>query len=277
MAFIPLGAKAVWFCEIEKAPSAVIAHHWPGVPNLGDMTTLPERIRSGEVPAPDIFMGGTPCQAFSIAGKRASLEDRRGNLTLIFVEIADAIDDVRRTRGQPPVVILWENVPGVLSVKDNAFGCFLGGLAGSGAAIDPGDRRWSYAGLVSGPTRSAGWRILDAQYFGVPQRRRRVVVVAGAGAFRPSEVLFESEGVRRDSAPSRKAMEVAARTITGGARKGGGYSVYDIPLTIQAGACRENPNSGPAGIGVRTDGLAYTLEARAEVQLVFGGNTGGGN
>jgi DNA (cytosine-5)-methyltransferase 1 len=226
LAFLPLGVKAAWFCEFAPAPSAVLAHHWPDVPNLGDMTTLPERILSGEIPAPDVFMGGTPCQAFSVAGSRNSLDDRRGNLTLTFCEIANAIDTVRLASGRAPCVILWENVPGVLTVHDNAFGCFLGALAGAGTAISPRNGGWDYAGLVSGPRRTAAWRTLDAQYFGVAQRRRRVFVVAGAGAFRPESVLFECEGVRRDSAPSREAGEGSAAatacSVAIRGREGGG-------------------------------------------------------
>ena len=99
IAFAPLGWKAAWLAEIEPFPSAVLAHHYPDVPNLGDMTTISRRVLTEEVPAPDVFCGGTPCQAFSVAGLRQSLDDARGNLTLKFVEIADAIDHVRAGRG----------------------------------------------------------------------------------------------------------------------------------------------------------------------------------
>jgi DNA (cytosine-5)-methyltransferase 1 len=172
------------------------------------MTTLPERILSGEVEAPDLFCGGTPCQAFSVAGLRNSLDDARGNLSLTFVGIANAIDHVRSVRRDAPGIIFWENVPGVLSTKDNAFGCFLGALAGEDEPIIPSGEKWTNAGCVYGPQRAVAWRVLDAQYFGVAQRRRRVFVVASARAdFNPAAVLFEFDSVRRDTAPSREKGE----------------------------------------------------------------------
>ena len=112
-----LGWEPAWFSEIEPFPSAVLAHHYPDVPNLGDVTVLPALIAGGLVEAPDLLCGGTPCQAFSVAGLRGSLDDDRGNLTLEFVRIADAIDSAR----PDPCVVLWENVPGVLSTHDNAL------------------------------------------------------------------------------------------------------------------------------------------------------------
>ena len=211
VAWNPLGWRAAWFSEIEAFPSAVLAHHYPDVPNLGDMSTLPERIRCGEVEAPDVFCGGTPCQAFSVAGLRRSLDDARGNLSLTFCEIANAIDAVRLPRGKQPAVVFWENVPGVLNTKDNAFGCFLAGLAGEDDPLIPPGKKWSNAGAVYGPARAIAWRVLDAQYFGVAQRRRRVFVVASARTgFDPAAVLFESDGVRRDTAPSREAGQGTA-------------------------------------------------------------------
>lgn len=212
-----LGWEAAWFSEIEKFPCAVLAHHYPDTTNLGDMTTLPARILSAEICAPDIFCGGTPCQAFSVAGLRQSLGDARGNLSLTFCEIADAIDHVRAARGEPASIVFWENVPGVLSTKDNAFGCFLGALAGTDTAIVPGGR-WTDAGVVDGPKRTVAWRTLDAQYFGLAQRRRRVFVVASArDDFDPAAVLLEFEGLRRDTAPSRKTGQSVAPTVGTGA------------------------------------------------------------
>jgi DNA (cytosine-5)-methyltransferase 1 len=214
VAWHPLGWKAAWLSEIEPFPSAVLKHHYPDVPNLGDMTLLPERILLEEVEAPDVFCGGTPCQAFSVAGLRNSLDDARGNLSLTFVGIANAIDHVRSVRSDDPAIIFWENVPGVLSTKDNAFGCFLGALAGEDDPIIPSGGKWTNAGCVYGPQRAVAWRVLDAQYFGVAQRRRRVFVVASARAdFDPASVLFEFDGVRRDTAPGRETREDVAGTI----------------------------------------------------------------
>lgn len=212
-----LGWRAAWLSEIEPFPCAVLAHHYPDVPNLGDMTTLPDRIRSSEVEAPDVFCGGTPCQAFSVAGLRKSLDDARGNLSLTFCEIADAIDQVRLIQQSHPSIVFWENVPGVLNTKDNAFGCFLGALAGEDDALIPPGGRWTNAGFIDGPQRAVAWRVLDAQYFGVAQRRKRVFVVASARAdFDPAAVLFEFEGVRRDIAPSRETGQRIAPCVTSG-------------------------------------------------------------
>ncbi len=181
------------------------------------MTKLAAMVRSGEVEAPDILVGGTPCQAFSVAGARKGLEDERGQLTISYGELADAIDEQRISEGNQPSIIVWENVPGVLSSKDNAFGAFLGLLAGEDCELEPPGKKWSNAGYVSGPKRSIAWRVLDAQYFGVAQRRRRVFVVASARTdFDPTKVLFELEGVRRDTAPSRSAGSVAAALTANG-------------------------------------------------------------
>ena len=222
VAWHPVGWRAAWLSEIELFPCAVLAHHYPAVPNHGDMTALPSRIASGEAEAPEVFCGGTPCQAFSVAGLRRSLSDDRGNLSLTFCEIANAIDSARSVRGEPPAIVFWENVPGVLSAKDNAFGCFLAGLAGEDEPLQPAGGRWTDAGCVLGPKRAVAWRILDAQYFGLAQRRRRVFVVASAReGFDPTAVLFEFEGVRRDTAPSREAGQRIAPTIAGCANGGG--------------------------------------------------------
>lgn len=175
-------------------------------------------------------MGGTPCQAFSVAGMRAGLDDPRGQLTIKYVELADAVDHVRPAGDE--CVIVWENVPGVLSDKGNAFGCFLGALVGESDALQPSGGKWTDAGCVYGPRRTAAWRVLDAQYFGLAQRRRRVFVVASARTgFDPAAVLFEREGVRRDTAPRRgEGQDVAGRAPFGPALQCGCGYVYRCSL-----------------------------------------------
>ena len=215
VAWEPLGYRPLWFSEIEPFPSAVLAHHWPTVPNVGDMLALPFLIERQVFPAPDVLVGGTPCQAFSVAGMRAGLDDARGQLTIKYVEVLNAIDEQREEGDE--CVAVWENVPGVLSSKDNAFGCFLAALVGEEEPIQPAGAKWTHTGCVYGPQRAAAWRVLDAQYFGVAQRRRRVFVVTSArDGFDPAEILFEFDGVRRDTPPSREAGEDVAPTVTGG-------------------------------------------------------------
>jgi DNA (cytosine-5)-methyltransferase 1 len=260
VAWEPLGWLPVWFAEIEPFPSAVLAHHYPDVPNLGDMTRLAARILAGEVEAPDIFVGGTPCQSFSVAGLRKGLDDPRGQLTRSFVEIADAIDTVRAAQGLPPAVILWENVPGVLSDNGNAFGNFLGALAGEDIALDPSGGKWTNAGLVLGPTREVCWRVLDAQYFGVAQRRRRVFVVAGSrvGGVRASQVLLVESGVRRDSPPSREAGQRPAPTLAARTRGGGGLGTdFDLDGGLVASGARRD---GGVAWGISSDAVDRTGE-----------------
>lgn len=217
VAWEPLGWKAAWFSEIEAFPSAVLAERWPEVVNLGDMTKIAAAVRAGDVQAPDVMVGGTPCQAFSIAGLRNGLADARGQLTLSYVELANAIDDKRIEHGEEEAIFVWENVPGVLTSHDNAFGCFLAGLAGESCELKPSGGKWTHSGCVYGPQRTIAWIVKDAQYFGVAQRRKRVFVVASARkGFDPGQVLFESEGVRRDTPPSREPQtSVAALTARG--------------------------------------------------------------
>lgn len=250
VAFAPLGWQAVGFAEIERFPSEVLAHHYGsnmpglplatnGVPNFGDFTTIPlgEGSSLGRV---DLLVGGTPCQAFSVAGKRGSLADARGNLTLAFVELAHGLVEHHGLRNA-----LWENVHGVLSTDDNAFGCFLGGLVGSDAPLDlpRGIERWPDAGMVSGPRARAAWRVLDAQYFGLAQRRRRVFVVVdfGNGAD-PVAVLFERQGLRRNPPARGEAGEGTASDAGACAAIGG---AGDIAGTVSSKWAKGT--GGPAG------------------------------
>ena len=168
-----LGWKPVAFSEIEPFPSAVLKHHYPDVPNLGDMT----KYKEWDIGTIDILVGGTPCQSFSVAGLRKGLEDPRGNLALVYCGILDKFR---------PKWFVWENVPGVLSSNGGRdFGSFLGAVAQLGYGFS--------------------YRVLDAQYFGVPQRRRRVFVVGCLGGWQHSaEVLFESACLLRNPPPSRE-------------------------------------------------------------------------
>ena len=281
VAWSPLGWSAAWLSEIEKFPSAVLSHHYPETINYGDMTNLSGPLWRGEIEAPDILCGGTPCQAFSVAGLRNSLADARGNLSLTFCDIANAIDSNRTAMGEPPAIIVWENVPGVLNTSDNAFGCFLAGLAGESEPLVPSGGKWTNAGLVSGPERSVAWRVLDAQYFGVAQRRRRVFVVASARKdFDPGAVLFEFGGGRRDIAPSRPTGEVITGPITAGIGKGmrgtegvdSNWMVAESTFTLSgfaefvpteiAGTLRQRGNKEATDVVVSVGGdLAHTLTA----------------
>jgi DNA (cytosine-5)-methyltransferase 1 len=168
-----LGWKPAAFSEIEKFPSEVLAHHYPDVPNVGDMT----KYKEWNIGSIDLLVGGTPCQSFSVAGLRKGLEDPRGNLALFYCGILDCFK---------PKWFVWENVPGVLSSSGGRdFGSFLGAVAELGYG-------WAY-------------RVLDAQYFGVAQRRRRVFVVGCLGDWRAaSAVLFERQSLSGDPAPSRE-------------------------------------------------------------------------
>jgi DNA (cytosine-5)-methyltransferase 1 len=257
VAWHPLGWNAAWLAEIEPFPSAVLAHHYPQVPNLGDMTTIAARVRLGQVAAPDILVGGTPCQAFSVAGLRKSLEDARGQLTLAFVDLANAIDTARSVRGEPPAIVVWENVPGVLSTADNAFGCFLAGLAGEDEALVPPGKKWANAGVVYGPQRTVAWRVTDAQYFGVAQRRRRCFVVASARTdIDPAEIFFVEDGLRRDTPPCRQTREEVTGTISSRTTGGGGLGTdFECGGGLQPVITRPSPQA----LEVDENGLQVTV------------------
>ena len=186
VAWHDLGWKPEAFSEIEKFPSQVLKHHYPDVPNLGDMTKYKEWKLNESI---DILVGGTPCQSFSIAGLRQGLQDPRGNLMLTYLGILDKFR---------PKWCVWENVPGVLSSNGGRdFGSFLGAL---------GELGYGFA-----------YRVLDAQNFGVAQRRRRVFVVGCLGDWRSAaEVLFESESLCRDSKKGRETREETSRCLTTG-------------------------------------------------------------
>ena len=200
LAFEPLGWEAVAFSEIDPFCCELLRVRFPSVPNLGDITAPDFIERARALDKPDLIVGGSPCQAFSVAGLRESMNDDRGNLTLDFVRVCRSLE---------PEWIVWENVPGVLSTRDNAFGCFLAALVGADAplvsVLERG--RWPDAGLVAGPERACAWRVLDAQFHGVPQRRRRVFVVSHPRIECCAAVLLESKSVRWDLEKGRETGE----------------------------------------------------------------------
>ena len=213
VAWHSLGWKPVGFSEIEKFPSAVLQHHYPQVTNFGDMTKYKEWNINESV---GLLVGGTPCQSFSVAGLRKGLEDPRGNLALTYVGILD------RFR---PKWFIWENVPGVLSSNGGRdFGSFLGAVAECGYGF--------------------GYRVLDAQYFGVPQRRRRVFVVGCLGDWESAaKVLFESDCLRRDNPPSREKGERITTYLERGVAYGGTNGECSDTVTSKW----HKGSGGPAG------------------------------
>jgi DNA (cytosine-5)-methyltransferase 1 len=182
MAWHGLGWEPAFFSDIEAFPCAVLQHHYPDVPLHGDFTD----IKDDEYGPIDLLVGGTPCQSFSVAGLRGGMDDERGNLALEFIRLA------QRKR---PQWVVWENVPGVLSSNGGRdFGSFLGALAEIGYGF--------------------AYRVLDAQYFGVAQRRRRVFVVGYLGDWRrAAAVLFERESLSGNPAPSREEGEKVATAV----------------------------------------------------------------
>lgn len=178
-----------WFSEIAEFQSNFLRIKYPDIKNLGDMNLIGEKIATAEIDSPDLICGGTPCQAFSLAGFQNGLNDERGNLTLKFCEIIDENDKVRKVQNKDGTIVFWENVEGVLKDKTNAFGCFLSLLSGCNKELKL--KKWPNAGLLRGPKRNIAWRILNAKYFGLPQQRRRLYVVAGGKDFSPENVLFE--------------------------------------------------------------------------------------
>ena len=205
-AWMPLGWECLWTAEIERFPIAVVERRFPGIPNLGDVTAITEEMLRG-YPKPDLVIGGSPCQSFSVAGLRGGLADPRGNLALRFVQLVGAL---------APRWVVWENVPGVLSSGSGRdFGSILGALAELGYG-------WAY-------------RVLDAQYYGVAQRRRRVFVVGCLGDWRrAAAVLSVAQGMRGDPAPSRTPRQGPAADAGQGASGASWWDGGQLSQTLDA-------------------------------------------
>lgn len=249
------------FSEIEAFPSAVLKYRFPEVPNMGDMTKYKEWNIGRETI--DLIVGGTPCQSFSVAGLRKGLDDPRGNLMLVYLGLIDHFK---------PKWIVWENVPGVLSSnKGRDFSTFIGALA---------ELRYGFA-----------YRVLDAQFFGVPQRRRRVFVVGYLGDWRPAAaVLFESESLRRNTPKSRKTGKRVTSNVENGT---GEYyeshphdsritGPHDTANTVSARYGTGGGNTpivmshGQANAEIREDGQSPTLTCNHEAPILAMHTTGAG-
>lgn len=189
VAWKDLNFKFSWFSEISEFPSSILKEKYPLTPNLGDMNDIPHLIESNKIETPDLICGGTPCQAFSLAGWKNGLNDDRGNLTLKFVDIVESNDNIRKNNNKNSSYVFWENVEGVLKDKTNAFGCLVSSLAGFNETINI--KCWPNAGILRGPKRNVAWRVIDAKYFGLPQQRKRLYLLAGGKEFYPENVLFE--------------------------------------------------------------------------------------
>ena len=241
VAWHPLGWVPLMFAEIAKFPSRVLAHHYPQVPNAGDFTTI------RDVPGVDLLVGGTPCQSFSLAGLRGGLADDRGNLALGFMRLADRLR---------PRWLLWENVPGVLSSGGGRdFGSILGALAELGYGF--------------------AYRVFDAQFFGVPQHRRRVFVVGHLGDWRrAAAVLSERTSMSRDTPPRRTKRNQVAGTLGAGAKGGFGGDLDRCGAFIPVGVGGEVSHTLRAeGFDASEDGtergtpvVAFSENSRAELR-----------
>lgn len=230
VAWQPLGWKAAWFSEISPFPSRLLAYRYPEVPNHGSLIGLADRL-AGAHREIDLLVGGTPCQSFSVAGLRGGLTDARGNLALEYCRLAAALR---------PRWCLWENVPGVLSSGNGRdFGSILGALVELGYGV--------------------AWRVLDARYFGVPQRRRRVFLVASlGGAAAAGAVLFEPEGVRGNPPASTKARKEVARSAGDRADRG---ALRGVAEGIPEVAGMLGGGSGSRGWAPDTDRMTFLSDA----------------
>lgn len=231
VAWNKLGWNPLGFSEVDKFPSAVLQHHYPNVPNLGDMTNYKEWNINESV---DLIIGGTPCQSFSISGLRKGLEDPRGNLALTYIGLLDYFK---------PKYFIWENVPGVLSSnKGEDFSSFIRAIQEIGYGF--------------------AYRVLDAQYFGVPQRRKRVFVVGcSSGDWRSAaEILFESESLSRDTEESRQKGKDFTKETRGSSTTDNRRSArVSVPVSIQGNLIGRGEKSGPNGVGASEDNTMYTL------------------
>lgn len=245
VAWEPLGWEPVAFCEVDAFPSAVLAHRWPDVPNLGDITKVDWSDFAKGKRKPDVVVGGSPCQSFSVAGNREGLAGESG----LMFEYIRAIQCIM------PRCFVWENVPGAFTSEGGeAFRQLLAEMDALGYGL--------------------AWRVLDAQFFGVAQRRERVFLVGCLGdPRRAARVLFEPDGLRWDTPPSRdKRQELAARAGRGA--EGGGCAGFGYKVSQGAGSIGYGDEIAPTLLAGRNDAAALTPAYAIQGDIARGAHMG---
>lgn len=276
VAWRPLGWQCVGVAEIDPFPCAVLAHHYPDVPNLGSVTDITDE-QIAALGSIDVVVGGSPCQDLSVAGKRAGLAGERSGLFHEQLRIFHAARHLCGAR-----FLVWENVPGAFSSHAGRdFAVVVGAMAG--CRVDVPEDGWGTEGVALGEHGLVEWAVLDAQWFGVAQRRRRVFAVLDVGdwAGRPP-ILLESDRLRGDSAPSREAGEGVARPIAAGSARGSGYrddadaadNLMPAPHDVISPALKARDSKGPSSDG---DGDGAILVPMVAPTLRAGGNRTGGD
>ena len=278
------GMTPVWASEIEPYPLRVTAARFPGMKQLGDVT----KIDGASIDPVDVITFGSPCQDLSVAGKQTGIHD--GKRSSLFFEAVRIIREMRgATNGKYPRFAVWENVPGAFSSSKGAdFRAVLQALSEVGGEAvpvpEPPKGKWAKAGCVVGDGYSIAWRVYDAQYWGVPQRRKRIYLVADFGSERAGEILFERESMRGDSSESGEAREGAADDAAGGT---GGSNFYEcmtnrgypcgvISETLRAGSHGAIPMVAAfmGGQGEKAGGIGYSEQVSPTLKSVLsGGNT----
>lgn len=263
VAWKPLGWQPVAFAEIEPFPCALLAHHYPNIPNLGSVTEITsEQIAAlGHI---DLVVGGSPCQDLSIAGKRAGFSGERSSLFYEQMRIFHAARTFCGARW-----LVWENVPGAFSSQHGRdFAAVVGEMAGCQPLVP--EKGWSREGVAIGSNGLLEWAVLDAQWFGVAQRRRRVFAVLDTGAWeRRPPVLFEPESLRRDHRPSREAGQEVTKSLAGSTgQRLDSEGLATTAYSIHPHCIGRSPNAGPQGREWMDDGSAYCLDGRGQAQAI---------
>lgn len=267
-AWKPLGWECVGVSEIEPFPCAVLDHHYPDIPNLGDVTKITEE-QVKELGQIDLIVFGSPCQNLSVAGNRKGLQGEQSSL---FYSAMEIIKYARKNNGLR--FALWENVPGSFSSNKGAdFSAVVEQMAGL-ENIGVPKNGWGKEGAAVGSNGLLEWSVLDAQFFGLAQRRKRVFALLDFGGWESRRpVLLEPEGLRGNTPPSRETGQSATAITQAGTKRAGDT------FAIQGNIVGRGVNAGANGVGVSSDGSCYTLTAMDRHAVAFkerAGKPGGG-